>query len=64
MIQFLLIASKIREIFCSGLERMFQMHHVTEYPPIKTGDIRGYNLSDIPQFSNPMSTRENCVYKT
>ena len=44
--------------------RMFQMHHVTEYPPIKTGDIRGYNLSDIPQFSNPMSTRENCVYKT
>ena len=35
------------------------MHHMTEYPPAK-----GYNLSDIPQFSNPMSTRENCVYKT
>ena len=39
--------------------RLVQTQHLTEYPSAKTGDIRGYHPSDIPQFSNRTSSTIN-----
>lgn len=30
--------------------QLFKMHHMTEYPPTKTGDIQGYTPCHTPQF--------------
>ena len=46
--------------------QLFKMHHMTEYPPPKTGDIQGYTPGytprHIPQFWNLASNTENSAF--